>query len=127
MTHPAGGAGSFLGDREVTAALTNAASQFNNPYGVGNWSAVFDPKVLAFSANLVECYHIALHGPAGSSLQLYIDGTFYDATSRGDLNSYDPTHPLLLRGGQSLVFHWNTSASPAPFVTTWWRTPLTAH
>lgn len=120
------GAGSFLGSRQLTATLAGAGAALPNPYGTGNWSAVFDPKVLAFSANLVECYHIALTGPTGSALRVYLDGTFYDGTPRGDINSWDPTHPLLLRGGQSLAFHWNSSATPAPLVTTWWRMPLVA-
>lgn len=120
------GAGSFLGSRDATGVLTTASSLFMNPYGVGLWSAVFDPKLLAFSANLVQCYHIALKGPGGSSLQMYIDNTFYDLTppGTGDVNSWDPQHPLILRGGQSLVFHWNTSATPTPFVSTWWQMPL---
>lgn len=119
------GAGSYLGSRDATGALSMATSVNLNPFGTGLWTAVFDPKLLAFSAGLVECYHIALKGPSGSSLQLYIDNTFYDTTPRGDINSYDPQHPLILRGGNSLVFHWNTSTTPAPFVTTWWREPLT--
>lgn len=119
-------AGAFLGSRDAQGVLNTAASMFPNPYGVGNWQAVFDPKTLAFSANLVQCYHIALIGPAGSSARVYIDQTFYDLTpaGTGDINSWDPQHPLILRGGQSLVFHWNVSTGARPFVSTFWQQPL---
>lgn len=118
------GAGSFLGSRELAGSLSTVNALFPNPYGVGNYSALFTPQVLAFSANLVQCYHIALTGPAGSELRVYIDNSFYEVTERGDLNSYDPSNPLLLRGGQTLAFHWNTGTGTAPFVTTWWKMPL---
>jgi hypothetical protein len=124
MTQTTPGAGSYLGSREGTGVKTTAASLFANPYGVGLWQVLFDPKVLAFAQNVVECYHIALKGPAGSAVQVFIDNVFFDATPNGDINSYDPQHPIVLRGGQSLVFDWNVSATPAPFVTTWWRLPL---
>lgn len=123
MTSGVAGAGAYLGSRDATGTLASAVAVNPNPFGAGNWTATFDPKLLAFSANLTECYHIALKGPAGSQMQMYIDQTFYDTTSRGDINSWDPQHTLLLRGGQSLVFHWNSGAAPAPFITTWWRIP----
>jgi hypothetical protein len=109
----------FLGSRVATGRLDSTNI---NPYGNGLWRVVFDQRVLAIATNAIEVYHISLTGPAGSTLQMFIDRTFYDTTPRGDLNSYDPTNPLILRGGQELNFFWNSSATPVPSVTIWIRT-----
>ncbi len=108
----------FLGNRVATGTIDNTGA---NPYGPGFWRVKFDQRVLALSTNAFEVYHIALTGPAGSSLQMLIDRTFYDTTPRGDLNSYDPVNPLIMRGGQELNFYWNSSSLPAPSVTIWLR------
>lgn len=115
------GAGQYLGYR---SAMGRKLVGGINPYGDGMYSCVFDPAVLALSANLVEVYHIALKGPKGSQFQIYLDTTFYDASPRGDLNSWDPQNPLIMRGGQTLYFHFSSAGVPQPLVTIWLRLPL---
>lgn len=112
----------YLGYRQVSAVIT---SNGQNPYGDGNWVATFDPKVFAASTNDFEIYHMALTGPAGSSIQVWIDRTFYDTTPHGDLNSWDPNEPLHLSGGNTLYLYWDSSNTPVtgltPLVTVWLR------
>ena len=114
---------SYLGWRMATGAVDNSG---NSPYGIGNYTATFDPKVFAVAANQFEIYHMALVGPAGSSLQVWVDRVFYDATSSGDLNSWDPQQTLHMIGGQTLYLYWNTGTGTTPQVTIWMRetTPL---
>ncbi len=110
----------YLGSRLAKGKIDNTGA---NPYGNGFWSVTFDPAILAMSTNLFEVYHMTVQGPAGSSLQVYVDTTFYDATSSGDLNSWDPNQVLIMRGGQSLYFYWNSSSTPQPVVTIWCQLP----
>lgn len=108
-----------LGFRQATGALSTDG---NNPYGNGNWVVTFDPKLLAVPTGQFEVYHIALTGPLGSQLQVWIDRTFYDVTNHGDINSWDPNETLhLTGGGQTVYLYWNTGATPAPMVTMWLR------
>lgn len=105
-----------LGNRIGVVAIDNSG---NNPYGNGMWAATFDARTFAVSANSFEIYHMALTGPAGSSLQVWVDRLFYDATSSGDLNSWDPNKNLRMQGGQTLYFYWSLGSSPTPTVTVW--------
>lgn len=109
-----------LGLRQTFGAIDNSG---RNPYGVGRYTAVFDPKILAMTANTYEIYHMALRGPSGSTLEVWIDQAFYETTPRGDLNSWDPSQPLYMRGGQTLYFFWSLGGATPPFVTIWCRTP----
>ena len=109
-----------LGSRGKTGSIDNTGF---NPYGLGLYSVEFTPKDFAVGANIFEVYHIAVKGPAGSTLEVWINQTFYSATPRGDINDWDPNIPLVLRGGQSLIFYWNSNAAPVPLVTVWMRTP----
>lgn len=111
---------SYLGYRRATGALgTNAGA----PYGAGKWVVTFDPAVFAISTGDFEVYHIALTGPTGSAFQVFVDQTFYDVASNGDINSWDPNQTLHMSGGQTLYFYWNSSATPPPVVTLWLRQP----
>lgn len=109
----------FLGFRQATGTLISDGS---NPYGNGFWVVTFDPKILAVGSNDFEIYHIALKGPTGSKIEVWVDRTFYDTTQHGDVNSWDPNETLHMNGGQTLYFYWNVSATPAPFVTIWMKT-----
>jgi hypothetical protein len=109
-----------LGFRQATGALSNDNT---NPFGNGLYAVAFTPQIFAFSANEFEVYHISLTGPAGSQLRVYVNSTFYDTTVRGDLNSWDPSNPLHMYGGQTLFFYWNAGTGSVPFVTVWCRTP----
>lgn len=109
-----------LGDRFAIGTLDNSGF---NPYGNGFWAVTFDPEILAMGTNDFEVYHIAVKGPSGSSLQMYHNRTFYDATSAGDLNSWDPQHPLEANGGDTIYLYWNTGTAPAPQVTIFLQQP----
>lgn len=105
-----------LGHRDQTGKIDNSGY---NPYGNGKWAVTFAPADFALGANYFEVYHIAIKGPAGSSMQMFSDRTFYDATSNGELNSWDPQHVLRMNGGQTLYMYYDSGAVPAPQVTIW--------
>lgn len=109
-----------LGHRDGTGVIGTDAS---SPFGVGKWNVIFDPQDLAVSTGDFEVYHIALKGPTGSQFQVYIDRTFYDANNHGDLNSWDPNQPMGVKGGQTIYFYFNSSATPAPAITIYLREP----
>lgn len=111
----------YLGSRTSPPAVLDHQSR--NPYGEGLWSIEFTPAILAISSASVEVYHMSVRGPTGSSMDVYVNQTFYDTTVRGDINSWDANNALFLRGGESLIFYWNSSATPAPKVSIWLRTP----
>lgn len=109
-----------LGDRQKEAQVSNDGM---NPYGVGFWVVEFTPADFAVSTGKFEVYHMALKGPLGSQVQLYLDRTFYDITNHGDVNSFDPNTPIPMEGGKSLYLYWNTAATPKPMVTVWIQQP----
>lgn len=106
----------YLGFRQAFGVLS---SDGMNPYGNGFWTVTFDPKILAVSTNDFEVYHLALKGPTGSQVQVYVDRTFYDITLHGDINSWDPNRVLPMNGGSTLYLYWNIATLPAPQVTIW--------
>lgn len=106
-----------LGVRSVTAKLNSDPT--NNP---GNWTAVMGPGQIGINQNYFELYHLALkNGPAGSVMTWNVDNSFYDITSHGDLNSWDPNQALELTPGQTLYFYWNVGTGVAPTVTAYFR------
>lgn len=105
----------YLGSRSAAGFLNS-----ENPIGAGCWSVKFGPADLYPADFLV--YHIALVGPGGP-FRVFIDNIFYSASSRGDLNEYDPTHPMYVRRGESIWFHWIVSTGTAPAVTIYSRVP----
>lgn len=108
-----------LGYRDASGTISNDGT---NPYGDGFWVVTFDPKIISVATGGFEVYHLALKGPNGSSVQWYVDRTFYDITQHGDVNSWDPNSPLhLIGGGSTVYFYWNSNALPAPMVTMWLR------
>lgn len=108
-----------LGYRRAVGALGNNGM---SPYGDGMWTVTFDPKIIAVPTGGFEVYHLALKGPLGSQVQVYVDQTFYDITNHGDINSWDPNNTLhLIGGGSTIYLYWNTAAVPAPEVTIWLR------
>lgn len=102
----------FLGTRVATGRIDPA-----NVVAAGNWTATFQPSDFRIH-NSFQIKHISLKGPASSAVQVYVDTTYFDATPRGDLNSWDPAQPLPLHPGQALYFYWNSAtATPVPQVT----------
>jgi hypothetical protein len=92
----------------------------NNILGAGNWTVTFDQALIGVQVQC-EVHHIAIAGPSGSSFQVYIDNTFYDYVARGDINSWDPSQPMLINPGQTLYFYWNSAVNPAPKVSIYLR------
>lgn len=111
-----------LGSRQASGIIDNSGY---NPYGNGFWCVTFDPRIFAMSSNAFEIYHIALKGPSGSMLEVWIDRTFYETTPRGDVNSWDPNNAMELTGGSTVYFYWNSSATPAPLITVWLQSTAT--
>jgi hypothetical protein len=110
---------SGLGFRQKKGVLTSGDDP--NPYGTGMWLVRFSPQDFAVSTGAFENYHMALTGPKGSLIQIWIDRNFYDITSHGDLNSWDPNEAMMLSGGNTVSLYWNTAAAPQPLVTMWIR------
>lgn len=108
---------SGLGTRQATGT-----ADANNPLGAGNWTVAFTPTVFGVGLTQFEVYHIAIQGPTPSSFKVYIDTTFYDYVPHGDINSWDPSQPMILDKGRTLYFYWSTNASPAPMVSLFLRT-----
>lgn len=109
-----------LGNR---SAIGKADS--NNPLGPGNWTVAFTPDVLSIGLSQYEIYHIAIKGPSASTFQVYQDTTFYDYVNHGDINSWDPSQPMIMIKGVSLYFYWSTNTAPAPLVSIFVRSPTT--
>jgi len=109
----------YLGARTKRGALLAA-----NPYLAGGWAVQFTPQDLRIQ-QLFEIFHIAVQGPNQPScnLQVWLDTTFYSTTPRGDINDYDPNHPIPVRPGQTVNFYWNTTTNPAPTVSIWCQEP----
>ena len=106
-----------------TLRNASVSNDNTNPFGNGFWKIEFTPAVFSVGAGDFEIYHMSVKGPSNSSLQVFINSTFYSTTSRGDLNEWDPSQVLPMIGGQSLIFYWNSAGNPHPVVTVWMRGP----
>lgn len=98
------------------------APDSTNILGAGFWTVKFEPRDIAINTAF-EVYHIALKGPTGSRLQVYIDTLFYSNVVRGDINDWDPNQTLHMRPGQTLYFYWDTASGTTPNVTIYCREP----
>lgn len=95
------------------------ATDASNPVLAGGWTITFRPADLPRVE--AEVYHIAVQGPSNSQFQVWIDTTFYDNVVRGDINSWDPSQPMHVRPGDTILFYYNTAATPAPKATIFLR------
>ncbi len=91
-----------------------------NPVLAGGWTIAYRPGDIGIRVD-AEVYHIAIRGPAPSKFQVFIDDVFYDNVARGDINSWDPNNGMFVRPGDTIFFHYNTLATPAPFATCYFR------
>lgn len=91
-----------------------------NPVTPGGWVVEFDPATIGIRVD-AEVYHMAVQGPPSSQFQVYLDTTFYDNVVRGDVNSWDPSQPMLVRPGTSIYLYYNTGAGNAPRATLFFR------
>lgn len=88
----------------------------------GKWVVEFPPANIASNLPLIECYHIYLTGPAGSTFELKRNSQFWGTSPNGFRNEWDPQQPMPLRSGDTVTFNWSTDVDPAPEVTIWLRT-----
>lgn len=106
-----------LGSRQLTGVHDPT-----NPLLAGGWTASFTPRELGIPEDF-EVYHMAITGPAGSMMSVFIDTTFYSPTSRGDLNEWDPNEPMYVQRGRTIYMYWNSVLAPAPVATIFCRQP----
>lgn len=107
----------YLGSRQKQGVRSTANLNVS-----GGWLVTFDPQDL-YPAD-VEIYHIAVKGPPGN-FDVYIDTQFYSTAVRADRNEYDPKHPMYVRRGQSVSFHFSSTdaTATAPIVNMYARQP----
>lgn len=105
----------YLGSRQATGVLSA-----DNRNVAGAWLVTFKSQDLPPID--FEIYHIAIRGPYGNML-VYIAENFYSATSRTDVNEYDPKQPMFVRRGEDVTFHLSNDDSPAPTVWIYIRQP----
>lgn len=110
-----------LGARPVVATPDTTG---NNE---GNWTAMCDNSVIGANVPYFELYHLYIKSPvlsaAQTSAQVMLNTNFWDATLVAQLNSWDPSQPMLLTPGDTIyiLFDVPTSQTPAPIVTCWFR------
>ena len=106
-----------LGTRDTTGVAEPALdSRGDNPFGNGFWVARFYPAQLP----RVPCQiaSIAISGPPGSQVRVFVDSRFATGTSRASLNQWGG-ETIDVDPGQTVIFYWNTAAAPAPKATIW--------
>ena len=104
-----------------------------NPYLPNTgWDVIFSPDKIGSSLTWIECYHIALDGPVGSSVAVLADNQAWDFVNQGWSNGWDPSQPLLITQGMQVAFCWNVAATAGPYnrttniqatATLWLREP----
>lgn len=115
--------GTDLGKRDTLPVINTPAllSDGSSPYGNGFWSARWDPVSLPRVP--FEIWHMAVRGPSGAALQLYVSTRLVSATSRASLNEWDPSQPIPVDpgAGESVIAYWNTAATPKPYLAFYMR------
>lgn len=93
----------------------------------GNWTVPLTSSVIQSSVPYFELHHLFIKSPtlsdAQTSAQVMINNNFWDATLVAQLNSWDPSQPMLLTPGDDVYVLFNVpiSMTPAPFVCAWFR------
>lgn len=106
----------YLGNRKPSQVVLSA----ENRYVAGGWVASWFPQDMP--PEPYDVYHIALRGPRGGFL-VYIDDAFYSNASRSDINEYDPKQVMHVRPGQTISFHFKSTAAPTPDVWLYLKRP----
>jgi hypothetical protein len=104
-----------------------------NPYLPGTgWDVLFTPDVISSNLPVIECYHIALDGPVGSSAAVLLDNFPWDYVNQGWSNGWDPSQPMLIGQGMTVAICWNVAFTAGPYnrttniraqATLWLRQP----
>lgn len=110
-----------LGPRPVVAKADSTGQN------TGNYTAVFDQTVMSINVPEFELYHMFITAPTltgqSTTAQIKLNQAFWDATLIGQLNSWDPSQPMILTPGDtiSILFNVPTTNATAPTVTCWFR------
>lgn len=110
-----------LGSRPVTAVADTTGL---NP---GKFTAVVDQSVINSTVSVIEMYHMYIEAPTltgqATTAKVLLNTQFWDATLIGQLNSWDPSQPMLIQPGDTIYVLFNVpiSTTPAPIVTCWFR------
>lgn len=110
-----------LGSRPVTAVADTTGL---NP---GNYTAALDDSVIGSTVPQFEMYHMYIEAPTqtgvATTAKVLLNTQFWDATLIGQLNSWDPSQPMLVQPGDTIYVMFNvpTGTTPAPVVTCWFR------
>lgn len=110
-----------LGARPVVAVADTTGQN------TGNWTAMIDNSVISTNVPYFELYHLYIKSPVLSSAQtsaeVMLNQNFWDATLVAQLNSWDPSQPMLLTPGDTIyvLFDVPISETPAPIVYAWFR------
>lgn len=100
--------------------LTAAADTTNqNP---GNYTAALDISSVTSLAQ-VEGYQIAIDGPVGFGLSVFINLFKWGHTSQGWANEWDPNQAMILNPSDMVFFYFEAPATlaPVPVVYLWLR------
>lgn len=136
MTYPPALPKRDIGPRGAQLGVSDAAPGIGgiNPYLPGTgWDVIFQPADLSIPPDgEVEIYHIAIDGPIGSSAIVMRDGKIWDYVAQGWANGWDPSQPMLIRGGHYVQICWNVAFTSPPYnrtsnirpqATLWLRLP----
>lgn len=107
-----------LGNR---GPITGAAD--TTGLNTGNWTVSFTTDILSCTVPEFEIYKIVVKGAANTTFDVYVENKQWDTAIYGQLNSWDPQQPLVMRPGQSLFFLYSdpvTDNTP-PVITIWMR------
>lgn len=107
-----------LGNR---GPITGAAD--TTGLNTGNWTVSFTTDILNCNVPEFEVYKIVVKGAANTTFDVYVENKQWDTAIYGQLNSWDPQQPLVMRPGQSLFFLYSdpvTDNTP-PVITIWMR------
>lgn len=106
-----------LRSRSATAAI-NALPNLSP----GVWAVQMDTSLINIQISFFELYHLVITGPAGSSMQWFVNNIPYESTPHGDLDSWNPPQPLELTPNDTLQFVWsNANGTVPPTVTAYFR------
>lgn len=110
-----------LGSRPVKAIKDTTG------LNTGNYTCIFDDSVINASTPRFEMYHMYVEAPSlvgqSTTAKVVMNTGSWDATLLGQLNSWDPSQPLLMTPGDTLYVLFNVPVPNAtvPTVTAWFR------
>lgn len=94
----------------------------------GNWTVSLEPADIGVTVSTFEMYHMFISAPTlaadqQSSARVMLNQYFWDATLIAQLNSWDPSQPMLLTPGDTIyvLFDVPTEMTTPPTVTCWFR------